>query len=358
MSLRQTSIETIKKYQHESGAYVASPNFPTYNYSWLRDGSFIAFGMDCVGEHQSAARFYRWVHNTLCKHQHKARKALEQHRKGQHVDPSDLLHTRYTVEGGEGEENWPNFQLDGYGTWLWGLASHIQATENIQLLVEFRESIDLTLDYIQEFWSLPNYDCWEEFGDRQHPATLACLFGGLQAISSLIADNRGLNLTAQKIRSHILEEFVYDQRVNKFCDRPSVDANLLWLTIPFDVFGPDDPIIQSTVREIETTLKYDGGGVHRYAEDTYYGGGLWVLLSAWLGWYYTQVGRDLEAQEILQWIENQQTREGELPEQVTNRMNSPEFYQPWVEKWGEIACPLLWSHAMYLVLNEKIRKGV
>jgi len=28
--------------------------------------------------------------------------------------------------------------------------------------------------------------------------------------------------------------------------------------------------------------------MHRYADDTYYGGGEWVLLATWLGWYYVE----------------------------------------------------------------------
>lgn len=356
MSLRQKSIEIIKKYQDESGAYVASPNFPTYHYSWLRDGSFIAYGMDRVGEHESARRFYGWVHRTILNHQEKARRALEKYREGKPVDPKELLHTRYTLNGAEGEEDWPNFQLDGYGTWLWGLTCHIQMTGNMRLLEDFAQSIDLTLEYIQEFWDLDNFDCWEEFGDRQHPSTLACLYGGLKAIYGLLGHRSDLEHTAEEIKRRLIDKFVFEGRVHKFNDKPSVDANLLWLTLPFGVFNPGDEVMAATVEEIERVLKYDGG-VHRYAQDTYYGGGLWILLSAWLGWYYTEVGRYGEAREIQQWIEGQKNNNGELPEQVPNHMNDSDYYQPWLERWGEIACPLIWSHAMYLVLDEQIRKG-
>jgi len=46
--------------------------------------------------------------------------------------------------------------------------------------------------------------------------------------------------------------------------------------------------------KIEADLR-QGGGVHRYATDTYYGGGEWVLLTAWLGWYYTKIGANEKA---------------------------------------------------------------
>jgi len=41
--------------------------------------------------------------------------------------------------------------------------------------------------------------------------------------------------------------------------------------------------------------------------------------------------------------------DGMLPEQTGERLR-PECYKPWVERWGEPAVPLLWSHAMYLTL--------
>ena len=61
MNLIQQSIRIIKKNQDASGAYIASPNFEIYHYSWLRDGSFIAYAMDRVEEYDSADRFYNWV---------------------------------------------------------------------------------------------------------------------------------------------------------------------------------------------------------------------------------------------------------------------------------------------------------
>jgi len=59
------SIEVIKKNQHSSGAYLASPNFSTYRYCWYRDGSFIAYAMNLIGEHESAARFHDWASSNV-----------------------------------------------------------------------------------------------------------------------------------------------------------------------------------------------------------------------------------------------------------------------------------------------------
>jgi len=38
-----------------------------------------------------------------------------------------------------------------------------------------------------------------------------------------------------------------------------------------------------------------------------------------------------------------------LPEQVTVASQFPDEVEPWLERWGPVATPLLWSHAMFLI---------
>ncbi len=132
-----------------------------------------------------------------------------------------------------------------------------------------------------------------------------------------------------------------------------VDASLLGLALPYGLVALDDPRMKATVARIESDL-YHAGGVQRYAKDTYFGGGEWVLLAAWLGWYDALTGRRQQAQEIRAWIESVADANGELPEQVPQVLNDPASYQPWVDRWGRIAQPLLWSHAMYLLLVDAL----
>ena len=40
-ALVRRSIEVIAEHQDVGGAYLASPTFPVYRYSWLRDGAFM-----------------------------------------------------------------------------------------------------------------------------------------------------------------------------------------------------------------------------------------------------------------------------------------------------------------------------
>ncbi|MGE5573283.1 MAG: glycoside hydrolase family 15 protein [Bacteroidota bacterium] len=389
--LVERSIRIIGDNQHPSGAYVASPAFPNYAYCWLRDGTFTAYAMDLFREHGSARAYHVWAARSVEANRAIVLEVVRSARAGRKPDPQGVLPARFTLDGGIDASDWPNFQLDGYGTWLWGLAEHVRLTGDRSVLEQAGEAVRLVLDYLAAVWMMPNHDCWEEHGDQLHTSTLACLAGGTAHFAALAEDLKAGAL-AEEIREYILGHSIVDGRLGKFCNadaaaqsRPQadpvgaggaggpavlvgegvsgrrrderrraglgreVDASLLWVAVPFGVLDPLDPRMTRTVEKIERDLA-KGGGVRRYATDTYYGGGLWLLLSAWLGWYYCRVGRLAEASLCLDWIEAQADEEGLMPEQVSADLVEPAYYQPWVDRWGPVAKPLLWSHAMYLVL--------
>lgn len=353
-SLRERSIAIIQRDQAPSGAYVASPNFDQYKYCWLRDGTFIAYGMDRMGCHESARRFYRWIKLALGGQAAKVESLKELIQAGGSPSPKDSLPTRYRLDGRVEEDGWPNFQLDGYGTWLWGLAQHIELTGDTGFFEEMRACVELTLDYLKLCWRRPNYDCWEEFGERRHPATQACIYGGLTAVNRYL-HQEDLAALAAEIKRDVLDQAMVDGRFAKSYGNPSIDASLLWLAVPFGLVAPEDGRMAATVAEIERRLLHQG--VHRYPEDTYYGGGEWLLLASWLGWYYCRVGRHAEAEPILRWVETQANASGELPEQVLQHVNDPAYIREWEDRWGAVATPLLWSHAMYLVLLDELARS-
>jgi len=355
--LYQRSIEIILENQSANGAYIASPNFPTYHYCWFRDGSFIAYAMDLAGQHTSAQRFHQWVAGRVNERKDLVRTGLAKARSGKKLTEAEILHTRYRLDGTDGEPgNWPNFQLDGFGTWLWALNEHHKQNPQTQLSQELLNATELVSDYLSELWSLPNYDCWEEFPDHIHPHTLAAIYGGLQAHTELTGKNH--QEVTDAIRKQLLSSAESFGHFVKFPDAPAVDASLLGLAVPYGVAAVDDPLMVKTVEHIEATILHNGG-VHRYAKDSYYGGGAWILLTAWLCWYYVELAAkcpdlagDLQQkiQVCQRWIESHVDSNLNLPEQVAENLNVPSYYPTWVERWGDIASPLLWSHAKYIVL--------
>jgi len=243
--------------------------------------------MDVAGQHESARRFHQWVSERVNERKHLVRRGLTKARSGEKISEAEILHTRYRLDGTDGGPNhWPNFQLDGFGTWLWALNEHQKKNPELGLSQEILDAAELVADYLSELWSLPCYDCWEEFPDHVHPHTLAAIYGGLQSHAKLTG--RSHQTVTDRIRKRLLAGAESFGHFVKFPDFPAVDASLLGLAVPYGVVHPGDPIMLKTVEQIESTILREAG-LHRYAKDSYYGGGGWILLTAWLGWYYVEL---------------------------------------------------------------------
>lgn len=63
------------------------------------------------------------------------------------------------------------------------------------------------------------------------------------------------------------------------------------------------------------------------------------------------------AREQLTWLEAQADRDCNLPEQGSHHLVDEDSYKTWTLKWGKNASPLLWSHAMYIILKHEIEKA-
>jgi GH15 family glucan-1,4-alpha-glucosidase len=359
VKLHDLSIQIIINNQTENGAYIASPNFETYHYCWFRDGAYIAYSMNLVGKHESAERFHNWSAARIMENEGSVESAIYKAKAGLPLDANSILHTRYHLNGiPEDDSIWPNFQLDGFGTWLWSLEEFCKITGKA-LKADWRKAADLTANYLMNLWSKPCYDCWEEYPEYIHPSTLAAIYGGLSSYKRLggrLQPNVLVDIQKKIIRYS--EKFGY---ITKFYEHSGVDANLITLSVPYQVLDVDHPAMLATIEEIEKTIGKTGG-LHRYVEDTYYGGGEWLILTCWLGWYKTVFAKKnqgshkpmvRDATRLLQWTAKYagiDSQLGWLPEQVSINMNYPSFYQEWVNRWGKSANPLLWSHAMYIIL--------
>src|SRR3712207_1385205 len=123
-ALLRRSVDVVLETQAETGAFIASPNLPSYRFSWFRDGAFVADAMSRAGRAESAEAFFRWCAEVILARASQVDDLVSRHRAGRPIDASEHLHCRYTVHGTEGQMEWSSFQLDGYGAWLWALAGH------------------------------------------------------------------------------------------------------------------------------------------------------------------------------------------------------------------------------------------
>jgi GH15 family glucan-1,4-alpha-glucosidase len=350
-ALADHSLAVIRAGQSPSGAYVASPAFPVYRYCWFRDGAFIADAMSRAGQIDSAEAFFGWCARILVERRDTVADLLARHAAGESIPTSDFLHTRYTLDGRESDAAWENFQLDGYGTWLWALDEHRRRHD--RPITPFLEGASLSAAYIAAFGSQPSFDWWEEHALERHSSTLAAIHAGLRAAASwpelAPAEREVAEGEAARLAELIRSDAARLGHLAKWLGGDTVDASLLAVATPFGMFAVDDPVMVATTARIESELVHDGG-VHRYALDTFYGGGEWLLLAALLGWHQARSGRTGAAHAQLDWIARHATEVGDMPEQVNDHLMSPAMERQWIESWGPVATPLLWSHAMFLTL--------
>src|SRR5262249_23614282 len=179
------SVEVLKRGQARSGAFVASPTFPTYHFAWLRDGAFCAYALDLVGETDAAAAFHAWVARSIELHRPMIESAIARVAAGDPPPPTEMPPARYTLDGSLEQANddpWPNFQVDGYGMWLWALAEHLDGRS----ARGWSDTVDLVARYLQATWELRSFSCWEELDGGEHASTIGAAIAGLDAAARLL----------------------------------------------------------------------------------------------------------------------------------------------------------------------------
>jgi isomaltose glucohydrolase len=351
--LAERSLRVLRDGQARTGAFVASPAFRVYDFGWLRDGAFCAYALDCVDERAAAAAFHRWATSTIERHRAMAEAAISRVESGEVPPFEAMLPARFTLAGDlerlDPADPWPNFQVDGYGMWLWSLERHVADRD---LSGEERAVVLLVARYLAATWRLRCFSCWEELQSGEHASTVGAVAAGLAAAARLLDDSRWQD-EADRVAAHLVHRFSVDGHLGRSPGDVRVDGSMIWLATPFGVLPSDDPRLAATLDAIRRELIGPSGGVYRYVGDTYYGGGEWLLLASSLAWHDAATGGD--ASELRAWVRAQATAQDDLPEQVSRHAQDPSMVQPWVERWGPVATPLLWSHAMFLISEEAAR---
>jgi len=347
------SIEVIAAEQAASGAYPACSTFSVYGYAWLRDGAFVADGVSAHGVAAGPTAFHAWAASVVTERAERVGGIVAALSAGHPVDEASFLPTRYTLDGRDGTEGWWDFQLDGYGIWLWALERHLRRHGLDG--AAYRRAVGLTVRYLSACWRLPCYDWWEEHVEQVHVATLAAIEAGLRAaLRTGLLDQADAGLAgaaADGIARLVAGDGLVGGRLRKWLGSTAVDGSLLAAVAPFEVVDVD--VARRTVAAVEADL-LDGGGVHRFRDDVFYGGGRWPVLAGLLGHAYARLDRLADAARQLEWIAGTADSNGNLPEQVSDRLLAPDQLPVWVERWGTVASPLLWSHGAYLSLAARL----
>ena len=354
--MRDRSTRLLRETQHEAGGWPASPDFTPYGYSWFRDGSFIAEGASAAGLTDEATRFHDWCAGVLRREAPAVTRVVAALADGVQVADSDYLPARYNLDGTRHEDDWWNFQVDGYGTWLWALERHLRRTFGPESgsqtggpVASYADAIEVAVRYLLATGRRTCRDWWEENRDEVHVTTLAGVAAGLRAAVRLGTLPDELARAASSFAADAVEDIrrdgVHDGHLVKWLGGQDVDGSLLAVAALYDVLALDDPLVVRTVALVEDRLV--DGGVHRYEADTFYGGGQWPVLACLLAWHHGRRGDHARAADLLDWVVSVADDDLLLPEQVAP-LRSPEVLDEWLERWGPSAHPLVWSHGMFL----------
>ncbi|MBB5786172.1 glycoside hydrolase family 15 protein [Jiangella mangrovi] len=349
--LARVSVSTIAAAQDASGAYPAAVGFTPYGFSWFRDGAFIAEGMSRAGAVESATAFHDWCARVLSREAPTVSALVARVSAGSQPADGELLPARYTLAGERHDDDWWNYQVDGYGTWLWALRAHLTRWG---LPVEpYAPAAETAVRYLVAVGARTCRDWWEEHRDQTHVSTLASVYGGLRAAEALGVLAPEASRAASDIAELVTRSGTFEGALRKWLGSTAVDASLVVAGVPFELYSPSGSVMAATVARVESELTTPGGGVHRYVADTFYGGGQWPILAAFLGWHHAVMGSRGRATELLRWIASTADSSGWLPEQMPPVL-APDVLPEWLERWGPSARPLLWSHGMYLVLATEL----
>lgn len=340
------SRRLLRESQHPSGAWPASPGFAPYRYSWFRDGSFIAEGASAAGLSARADGFHRWCAGVLRRERPAVEQVVAALGRGEEPADAEYLPARYNLDGTRHQDDWWNFQVDGYGTWLWALERHLARTGG--QAAPYADAVEVAVHYLVATGRRPCRDWWEENRDQTHVTTLAGVVAGLRAavrlgVPAALAEEAAA--TADDAVGDILRDGVHDGHLVKWLGGSALDASLLAVAAVYDVLPLHDPLVVRTVALVEERLT--AGGVHRYESDTFYGGGQWPVLGSLLAWHHARAGEPSRAEELLDWVVTTADADLLLPEQVAP-MRAPQVLDEWLERWGPCAHPLVWSHGMFL----------
>ncbi|MEM2971289.1 MAG: glycoside hydrolase family 15 protein [Candidatus Bathyarchaeia archaeon] len=344
--LIETSKQIILDCALENGAIVAANCFKEYfpkeakhyTYVWPRDASFTCAAADILGIDGVQTRFFDWCM-----------------KRAERFMDCGLFYENYFVNGLKASGR---FQPDQTGSVLWAVWHHFK--DDMKDFSKYEGLVRKAADGICSKWNSDHFtvvtnDLWEErlaFPDLKENFTysLAACIGGLERANELLPNEKWIK-TAEEMRKRLEKHFdgYFFRSYGEISDK-RIDASMLGLVYPFEVFKPDDPRIVATVKEIEKKLVINGG-VHRYENDEYdgwiwetmhrkKGAGAWPILNFWMSIYYAKLGNKRKALRYYDWVIEKVDRF--IPEQI--------FDNPLQVS----VSPLCWSHAMFIIASREL----
>jgi GH15 family glucan-1,4-alpha-glucosidase len=341
----EISKQVIKDCCLENGAIVAANGskdyFPAeakyYTYVWPRDASFACAAADILGI-QIQEKFFDWC---VCR--------------AEGFQDAGLFYEKYFANGLKAVGR---FQPDQTGSVLWAIWSHYKV--DLKKALRYEGLISKAADGICDKWKTDHFvvvtnDLWEErltFPDLKENWTysLAACIKGLECANEIVPCKRWsevANMMRERLEIHFDGYFWRSYGV--LSDK-GIDASVLGLVYPFEIFSSKDHRIVETIKKIEEKIVINGG-LHRYEHDMYdgwmlgtsqrnKGAGAWPLLNFWMSIYYAKAGNKKKALQYYNWVLDRV--DGFIPEQI-------------FENNIQVSVsPLCWSHSMFVIASKEL----
>ncbi len=381
ISLYKQSLLILRTQIDNRGAILAANdsdyldyNNDTYSYMWPRDGALVAYSLDLAGQPEVTRNFYQFCRDVLLPEGYLLHK----------YNPDKSLGSSWHPwADAEGHPQLP-IQEDETALVLWALWEHYLRYKDVEFIRPLyspliRRAGEFMVDYREKHTGLPDasYDLWEE-RHGIHTFTVAAVWAGLRAAAKF-AETFGDEARGEKFRRAMAEikeatiRHLWDEERQRFVRRITVnretgeiDADLnidssLYGVFQFGMFEADDPMVVSTMTQIEQRLRCrtDIGGVARYENDYYHQisqdtqnvpGNPWIICTLWLAEWYIAKAKTLpelaKALDILDWVRRHTLESGVLAEQLHPYSGDPMSVSP-----------LTWSHAtVVMTVREYLAK--
>ena len=371
----------------DTGGIIASPEIDEdftkcgrYAYCWPRDAVFITKAMDIVKMEKETEKFYR----VFCKKTQSKNGMWEQ---------------RFYTDGSLAP-CW-GYQIDETASVVYGVYEHYKVTKSEKFLKDNLQMCEKAIDFLKKYlkdWTgiegideekrdvvkdeieedtlkrtgklhkyHVSYDIWE-MCEGIHLYSLASIYAAFDSILNIyrvlgknVSDFENNRLKEEKIQRNereiekiqveikkYINENMYDEQKKSYVRNPDdkkMDISILGAVTPFNVFSAKEKKVKNTVESINLHLRTYTGGYQRFEGDHYMNSNPWPIANLWMTLYYLETGEKKKAKETFDFVVKTAGKHYFLGEQVDNSTLKPN----WVIGLG-------WSHAMFLIVLEKLYK--
>lgn len=334
------SYKILDSLRLTNGLYRASSS-SDYSFVWLRD-SFYEVMPYLYSDCDRYEKTYHSILDIFKGYEWK----LDIHSKQKPHSVFEYIHPRYDLSGKEVDQEWGNAQHDAIGAILFGIGEGERIGKKILRNEKDYEIVQKLVYYLEtcQYWIDTDNGMWEEWREL-HSSSIGACVAGLEAVSGLVNVPRHIVSKGWKSLSIMFPV--------ESADRP-IDLAQLSLIYPYKILEGHDA--EYVMKRVESVLLRERG-VIRYQGDSYYSTienrnlalnkyhgteAEWCFGLPWLALCHMELGNLQSAKKYIKKAEEVMLEDGSMPELYFSKSN----------KYNGNT-PLGWGNALYVLAKER-----